>query len=244
MTQDDPIALDDLKRSTNVKTDINRSHPIQPDQEWANAWSHGLAALLWVGVGWFLISSSLASNHVERSTGLAAAVSVYVASVLLTFTCSTLSHVFLEPPWLDRFRSADQASIYLMIVGTYTPIVLAFAPTTILWPLMVGMWIGALIGFFAKLILNHRIDSISTVSYLLLGWLPAIPMFRNVPISLGLAMLLGGVTYSVGVGILIHDHRRRYLHVVWHALVVIASLIHAFGIWAYIIRDWGIDRVE
>jgi len=79
---------------------------------------------------------------------LAIACGVYAASVVTTFVCSTLSHVFLEQPWLDRFRACDQAAIYLMIIGTYTPIAYAYSPDGWRIPLLTAMWIAALAGFF------------------------------------------------------------------------------------------------
>lgn len=203
--------------------------PIQPEQEWANAWTHGLSAVLWCIVGAALVRSS------AGEPGLAIACGVYAASVVTTFVCSTLSHVFLEQPWLDRFRACDQAAIYLMIIGTYTPIAYAYSPDGWRIPLLTAMWIAALAGFFNKAVRMHRLHSISVVSYLLLGWLPAIPLIRNVPVELAYAMFIGGVLYSVGTIFLMNDRRAPYLHAVWHLMVLLASLVHAVGIAWYVV---------
>ncbi|SMP44215.1 hemolysin III [Neorhodopirellula lusitana] len=211
-------------------TTAEQSPPIQPDQEWANALTHGIAALIWcVMAVWLVIQASAVS------TGLAISCAAYGAAVVGTFVCSTLSHTFLERPLLDRFRAWDQAVIYLMIIGTYTPITYQYA-----WPeyrglLLFLMWLAAGWGFVNKAFRKHRIHSISTWSYLALGWLPVIPLLGNVPLGLGLAMLAGGVTYSLGVIALVNDRKVRYMHAVWHLMVMAASVVHFVGIVWYVI---------
>ncbi|MFG0288196.1 MAG: hemolysin III family protein [Rhodopirellula sp. JB044] len=205
--------------------------PIQPDQEWANALTHGLAAATWV-----LLSFWLVGQAAEVSPAIMIACAAYGASVVGTFACSTLSHTFLQRPLLDRFRAWDQAMIYLMIAGTYTPIMCRYAnPAHRDW-LLALMWGYALWGFTKKAIFSHRIHSISTVSYLLLGWLPAIPLYGRVPLNLFLYVLAGGVAYSIGVLFLINDRRVRYFHAVWHLVVISASIIHFVGIMRYVVN--------
>lgn len=206
------------------------SPPIQPDQEWANAWTHGIAAVIWLGLTVWLVTRA---SHV--SMGLAIACAAYGATCVGTFTCSTLSHTFLERPRLDRYRAWDQAMIYLMIIGTYTPITYQMALPQYRLYLLAAMWGFALWGFANKAILNHRIHSISTVTYLMLGWLPAIPLYGRISIPLFLYVLAGGVIYSVGVLFLINDRRVKYFHAVWHLFVLTASIVHFIGIAKYVV---------
>ncbi len=206
------------------------SPPIQPDQEWANAWTHGMAAMIWLGLSVWLVSRA---SHL--SVGLAIACAAYGASCVGTFSCSTLSHTFLERPRLDRYRAWDQAMIYLMIIGTYTPITYQMALPKYRLLLLAVMWGFALWGFINKAILNHRIHSISTVTYLLLGWLPAIPLYGRVSLALFAYVLAGGVMYSLGVLFLINDNRVKYFHAVWHLCVFTASIVHFVGIAKYVV---------
>jgi len=204
--------------------------PVQPEQEWANAVTHGLATLVWCGLGVWLVFEAG-----KVSVGLSIACVAYVIGAVGTFLCSTLSHVFFHRPWLDRFRAWDQAMIYWMIIGTYTPITFVYAPEGYRDVLLWAMWIPAMCGFLSKAVFQYRIHSISTVSYLLLGWLPAIPLYGQVPRELGLMMLAGGVAYSVGVIFLINDRRVRYFHALWHLMVLTASLVHLIGIAWYVV---------
>lgn len=204
--------------------------PVRADEEWANALTHGVSAAAALVLGYWLVSNAL-----PQSTGLAVACAVYTLSVSATFTCSTLSHLIRTQPLLNTVRAWDQAVIYSMIAGTYTPIVYQFAPDSIRDPLLIAIWAAAFTGIAGKLLLKHRVNNITTVGYLLLGWLPAIPLYGQMPSGLGWGMLAGGVMYSLGVVVLINDHKIRYLHVVWHLFVVSAAVCHFWVIQRYVV---------
>lgn len=176
------------------------------------------------------------SITIPISFGLSMACLAYVLSVFATFFCSTMSHIVSSKEWLDRFRAWDQAMIYAMISGTYTPIIYQFADDPVRIPLLVAVWLAAATGIITKLFIRHRIYSIGTISYLLLGWLPSIPLISNVPGLLGWAMIGGGVLYSIGVFVLMNDHKARYLHAVWHILVIAAASCHCIGIFEFVVR--------
>ncbi|WP_231617284.1 PAQR family membrane homeostasis protein TrhA [Novipirellula aureliae] len=204
--------------------------PVKWDQEWANAFTHGLAAIVSI-VGLFFLVAKAGSVDV----GLAIACTAYMSGVIGTFICSTLSHTILRQPLLDTLRAWDQAMIYVMISGTYTPIVYVCAADSVRIPLLVAIWIAAGVGFFHKVLARHRVNSIGTLSYLMLGWLPAIPLIGQVPGAVIAAMFLGGVLYSLGTILLVNDGRIRYLHAGWHISVMLAAAVHFFGIYLYLI---------
>ena len=203
-----------------------RPPPIQPEQEWANALSHGLASLGWaIGGVWLVFQAA------GLSAGLAVAMAVYVLSALGTFVASTCSHAFLTEPRLTRFRALDQAMIYLMIVGTYTPIVASFGRPSLQTFVMIAMWLAAAVGFVSKAIYQHRVNNIATWPYLAIGWFPSLALVGTIPWDMVGYMFAGGVIYSLGVLVLTNDTAAKYLHVVWHLLVVTASVVHAVGIY-------------
>ncbi|MEM6366577.1 MAG: hemolysin III family protein [Planctomycetota bacterium] len=204
--------------------------PIRTDEEWANAWTHGFAAAATVVLAIVMIWQAG-----RQSGGLAVACFAYAVSVFATFTFSTLSHVIFRQPTLNTLRAWDQAMIYAMISGTYTPIIYRYASDSVRTPLLAAIWVAALSGIAGKLLLRHRINNVATISYLLLGWLPAIPMFNKVPVALGVGTLIGGVLYTVGVAVLINDAKAKYLHALWHVLVMLAALCHYLAIRWYVI---------
>ncbi|WP_246114242.1 PAQR family membrane homeostasis protein TrhA [Rubripirellula tenax] len=204
--------------------------PIKPDQEWANAWTHGAASAISLYLAYLLIREASVI-----STGMAVACAAYMASVFGTFFCSTLSHVVRRQPLLNTMRAWDQAMIYTMISGTYTPIAFRYCTDETRTPLLIAIWISAGVGFFFKVCHQHRVNSIGTVSYLLLGWLPAIPLVGQVPGVLVAWMIAGGVLYTAGVSLLVNDHRVRYLHAGWHLFVMAAATCHFWAIWKHVV---------
>ncbi len=198
--------------------------PLQPDQEWANALTHGIGAGLTLIAGYYLVQQAG-----SRTAGLMVACMVYIAATLGTYLFSTLSHVVRRQPTLNTMRAWDQAMIYAMIAGTYTPLVVKFCDdTTQIW-LLASMWAAAGAGFYSKVGMRHRVNASGTVSYLLLGYLPSVVLASQVPTSIAGWMLAGGVIYSVGVVFLINDSKIRYLHAGWHMMVLLASTCHFVG---------------
>ncbi len=204
--------------------------PIQHDQEWANALTHGIAACMGTIAGFFLVAMAWSTDR-----GLAIASAAYAASAVSVFVFSTLSHSIFRQPLLNTLRAWDQATIYLMISGTYTPIVYAFAPDTTRTWLLIAIWVAAAAGFINKVFIKHRVNSIGTISYLLLGWLPALPLAGHVPRPLVIAMVAGGVLYTIGVAFLINDRWFRYVHAIWHLFVLLAAACHFYGIWYFVV---------
>ena len=207
--------------------------PIKADQEWANALTHAVAAAVSVVAGVYLVIIAA-----PIQTGLAVACAAYMLSVTATFLFSSLSHVIHRQPTLNTLRAWDQALIYTMISGTYTPIIYVYAPDQVRAPLLAAIWIAAFVGFVHKVAIRHRINSIGTLSYVLLGWLPAIPLVGSVPSPLAWCMAAGGVIYTLGVLCLINDSRVRYMHAVWHLFVIAAAMCHFFGILFYVVLRW------
>jgi hemolysin III len=102
-------------------------------------------------------------------------------------------------------------------------------------PLLAAIWVAAVCGILGKLALRHRINSIGAISYLLLGWLPSIPLMGHVPSELAWMMLGGGVLYTIGVAILMNDNKLRYMHAAWHLSVMTAASCHYLGILRYVV---------
>ena len=205
--------------------------PFLEGEEWANALTHGLAAL-----GSILMAVYLIQDAMPKSTGMAIACTAYMASVFGTFLCSCLSHTIRRQPLLNQLRAWDQAMIYTMISGTYTPIAYAYASDVTRTPLLWAIWIAAAAGFLQKVAWKHRVNSSGTISYLLLGWLPAIPLAPYVPTELVVAMFAGGVMYTIGVVLLINDKKRKYLHACWHVAVISAATCHYYGILWFVVQ--------
>ncbi len=194
--------------------------------------THGVAAVVALGMGVWLIESVLS----ER-VGLSIACLAYALSVFGTFLFSTLSHLLHRRQCLNTLRAYDQAMIYLMISGTYTPIIYRYASDSIRMPLLWLIWLAAWAGFIKKVAIRYRVNSIGTYTYLILGWFPAIPLATQVPAELGRWMIAGGVLYSMGIVFLLNDRKARYFHAIWHLFVILASGCHFYGVWRYVVAQ-------
>jgi len=204
--------------------------PLILDEEWANAATHGLAALLWT-FGAVVMARAAAS----QSLMTVICCLLFVGSAIAVFTASALSHHLVhDPRLLRRLRAWDQGLIYVMISGTYTPLIWQFAAESVRLPLLIGIWVAAGIGFHTKVFVEHRVNSIGTISYLLLGWVPAMGLAGRVPGAVLFWMAAGGILYTLGVALLINDRRVRYLHAGWHLFVFMAASCHFWAIYRYV----------
>ncbi len=202
-------------------------------EEPINAFTHGLGLLLSLGGAWWLCDAAARSGDFVRMTTCG----IYAASLVAVYLFSTLSHMFESPRPRHVLRVLDQAFIYFLIVGTYTPVAVEYLHGGLNPTLLVAMWAIAVAGFLSKTVGRYRIESISTASYLLLGWLPVLSVpaaWLRLPSPAIWLFVAGGLCYTVGVAFLLYDKRVRYFHALWHLLVMAGSTFHFAAILHYV----------
>lgn len=135
-------------------------------------------------------------------------------------------------PWRDRLRRLDHAAIFVMIAGTYTPLALLRLPEPWASGLTAAIWTAAAAGVLVKLTKPRRIESLSVVLYLMMGWIGLVALdelLASVERRVLLLVLLGGLVYSGGV--VFHlSSRLRYQQALWHGCVLVAAAIHYIAI--------------
>ena len=103
------------------------------------------------------------------------ALSVFGLSSVLLFTASTLLHaIHAGPVAANMLRRFDHAAIFVLIAGTYTPVLLlALLPGSprLAWWLLAVVWLIALAGVVFKLYWINAPRWLSTGLYLGMGWL-------------------------------------------------------------------------
>ncbi|MCA9142036.1 MAG: hemolysin III family protein [Planctomycetaceae bacterium] len=198
--------------------------------EFANTVTHGMGILLSLVGAAFMIPATHAS-----SLKVQVAVVAYLASLVAVYGFSTLSHAVHSITEKNRLRAWDQGTIYLLIVGTYTPFVAAFLPPLEAAVIAAVLWLAAGFGFWSKVVANHRINKFASWSYIALGWFPAMAFIGRVPFDVVKWMAYGGISYTVGTIFLALDHRVAYFHAIWHILVIAASACHYYAIFTYVI---------
>ena len=201
------------------------------EERW-NTLTHGFAAILGVvGLVMMLLHMDINSPWALFS------VLVYGVSVIILFTASTLYHFSRQEKQKHRYRIVDHISIYLLIAGTYTPVLLLGLRDSLGWPLFVAVWVIAAIGIVLKLFFTGRFEIFSTLLYLVMGWLIVFD-FENVSEFLGpqgvLWLFAGGLFYTVGI-IFYAFQRIPFNHVIWHVFVVAGAFCHFMMIYNYVI---------
>jgi hemolysin III len=161
---------------------------------------------------------------------LVTAVAIYGVSMIamLSFSASyNLAQLRLAPGRaVDWLRRLDHATIYVKIAGTYTPYgVIAGGPVG-KW-LLIGVWSGAALGFFGKLLVPHLWQRASLALYMALGWafIPAVePIRQSITGATVLLVAIGGILYTVGV--VFHLWQRLpFQNAIWHLFVLVATAV-------------------
>jgi len=208
------------------------------ENELANSLTHGAGLILsLVGAG-YLLQHAAAGGP----SWCLLACAIYSSSLIAVYAASTLSHAVSEPRLKRLFRIWDQGFIYLLIAGTYTPYGMVYLRTGAWSLLLITMWIIALAGFFSKVVWAHRIDGVSIVTCVAMGWLPGLaiwPLLHVMPTMGFVWLLLGGIAYTVGTLFLKWDHKAPFFHATWHLLVITGSACHYISILRYIVMQPG-----
>ena len=214
-----------------LKGDLNVSGEKRPVDEVANLLTHGFGFLLSIAAT-VILMRMVASE----SARMIVACGVYCLTLILLYGASTLSHMFHD---LDRrrlFRMLDQACIYLLIAGSFTPYAVIFLGRGWWWLVLISMWVLALAG--VVIVIRRRNPSgAAKITYGLLGWLPVVSLwelYQVAPMEMLVWLLAGGVFYSTGTIFLRFDHEIRYLHALWHAFVIAGSICHYIGVLVYV----------
>ncbi len=197
------------------------SYYMHPRQERMAAWTHALGVVLGIGLSVYFWSGPWQPLDLQIS------VRVFAAAVVVLYFCSAASHAVLQPQRRNWWRAADQAAIYVLIVATYTPFACLALEGTAQRAFLAVLWGLAAAGVLSKLWLKHRVHSVSTVSYLLLGWVPAMGLIPySSPVS-AWGMAAGGILYTAGIPFLILPHLHWHAHTIWHLLVLGGTSVHA-----------------
>lgn len=202
-------------------------------EERANAWTHGLGLLLSLaGIPGLII---MAVRHGDAWHIVSC--SLYGGTLIALYLASTIYHSARRASWKAVFRVVDHACIYLLIAGTYTPFTLVTLRGGWGWTLFGLVWGFAIIGVCVKIFGTRRSERISTLIYVLMGWLALVatkPILEQFPPGCLLWVLAGGVVYTVGVVFYALD-RKPYLHAIWHVFVLGGSVCHYVAVMRYVL---------
>jgi hemolysin III len=162
----------------------------------------------------------------ERERALTiVSVAIYGVGLLGMLGASALYNLAQPSRRKEWFRRLDHAAIFLMIAGSYTPFTLVRMGGGWGHGIAIFVWLVAVTGIALKLLYPHRIERLSILLYLALGWaiLVAIgPLLDAVPLPAIVMLGIGGLLYSIGVVFHLW-HRLPYHNAIWHAFVLAAT---------------------
>lgn len=172
---------------------------------------------------------------------------IYGGSMTALYTASTLFHGIKIPEaermWLNRL---DHMAIFLLIAGTYTPIVYALFPDPWRWLSLSLVWSVALLGMAYKLFSPKIHGFFNSSIYVFLSWGGAVPLFfaantlTRLPWRGFTLLLLGGLVYSIGFIVYYWQRPNPWPgvfghHELWHLFVMGGSLCHYLFILFYVV---------
>jgi hemolysin III len=200
-------------------------------QERASSATHALGLLLALCA----VPALMILAYLHGSPLHLAGFGVYGGALVLAYAASTLYHGARKPRLRRRFRVLDHAAIYVLIAGTYTPIVLFFVEGFWRGVVLGAVWALAVLGVVFKLWYTGRYPRVSLAFYLAMGWgvvLAPRQILDAVPFPVLLWLLAGGLFYTVGA-VFYRWERVPYNHVVWHLFVLGGSVCHFVAVAAY-----------
>ncbi|XSG76071.1 PAQR family membrane homeostasis protein TrhA [Herpetosiphon llansteffanensis] len=193
-------------------------------EELANAITHGIGVALSVAGLVILLIMAINTGDPWRI----ASFTVYGLSLICMYLASTLYHSIRNPRAKYLLKIFDHCAIYLLIAGTYTPILLVSLQTSLAWTLFGLIWGCAFAGICFKLFFIKRFELLSTLMYVGMGWLSVMAwddMVASLPGGAFALLVAGGLTYTAGV-IFYRWEKLPYNHAIWHGFVMGGSVCH------------------
>ncbi len=196
-------------------------------EEIANSITHG------TGVGLSIAALVILVVYAARLSDVWKVVSfsIYGATIISLYLFSTLYHAIRNPQAKRFFRILDHSNIFLLIAGTYTPVMIGTIRGAWGWTLFGVIWGLAILGINLKIFALGKMKALSTLIYIMMGWMVLIainPLREKMETEFLAWMLAGGIFYTVGV-VFYSLKKMPYHHAVWHLFVLGGSICHFFG---------------
>ena len=164
---------------------------------------------------------------------------VYGISMIVLYTMSSVYHGLPDGMGKRVLQVLDHCTIYLLIAGTYTPILLAAMrpiDPTASWALFAIVWALSALAITLTAIDLRRYRVFSLICYLGMGWAIVFKVGLLIE-AVGMAgfwlILAGGLSYTIGAVLYGAGKKMRYMHSVFHLFVVLGSVLHLLAILIY-----------
>ena len=157
---------------------------------------------------------------------------VYCVALVRRYFVSTLYHS-LRGTAKKVFRVLGHQAMYLLMAGTYTPLVLVALKGSLGWWLFGVIWGLAVFGMVLDALPRKGRRVVPLIIYLVMGWLCVLalgPIVAALPPASFAWLVAGGIFYTSGIVFYVLDHRYAWFHEIWHLFVIAGSVSHYFSI--------------
>ncbi len=194
-----------------------------PAEEFANAFTHSIGALISI----YAIVMLAVSSHNALEV---ASTAIFGSTLFILFQSSALYHAMVNQTAKKVFQKIDHSAIFMLIAGTYTPILLIVVPFPLSVALLAMTWYLAITGIIYSC-LTLKFKYLSTGLYLVMGWLSlflAYAIWNNTSHSALWWLLGGGLFYSIGC--IFYLLKKKFMHSIWHLFVIAGAVAHYLAI--------------
>lgn len=192
-------------------------------EEILNSITHGL------GVIFAVVAVVMLFGVCPKETKYILCIGIYCISLFILYIISTLYHALGICYAKKVFRVLDHCSIFLLIAGTYTPIGIIVIGGPAGYIIVALVWSMAIFGIILNSINLQKFARLSLVCYIIMGWTAIFaikPLLENMtPYQLQL-LFIGGAAYTLGALLYVIGKKIKYIHSVWHLLVLAGSILH------------------
>ena len=163
---------------------------------------------------------------------------IYGIGLISMYLASTLYHSATNPGRRKKLKIFDHIAIYLTIAGSYTPITLLIIPPVWGIPVLVAVWLIAVTGIVLKFFFTGRFSKLSTLMYVLMGWVIVIafkPLVNSMETAGLMWLIAGGLAYTIGA-ILYQVKGLKFNHAIFHLFVLVGSACHYIVVFSYCLK--------
>ena len=204
-------------------------------EERMNMLTHAVGGIL--GIVALVLCILRAVHHGNRYGIVASA--IYGASMIAMFTISSVYHGLKPNLGKKVMQVIDHCTIYFLIAGTYTVVVLSALRTQypgLAWGLFGFEWVLALLAATLTAIDLKKYGVFSMICYIGMGW-AVIPFWKQVMDVLTqpgfLFLLFGGIAYTIGSILYGLGKKRKWMHSIFHVFVDLGAGLQFLSVLLY-----------
>ena len=204
-------------------------------EEIFNSVSHIVGAVFGIFV---LVSCVVAAAFNFNGLDMFGAI-VYGVCTIFMYTMSGVYHGLKESMMKKVLQIIDHCGVFLMVAGTYTPVMLSGlykADQIKAIVLLSVVWASTIVGVVLNSIDLKKFHIFSVVNHLVTGWASLtviVPLYKSIGLTGFLLIFGGGILYTIGAVLYSIGKSKRYFHSVFHVFVLAGSVVQYLGIIIY-----------